>query len=75
MGLIYYIFEYLIVGRLFFKIICIFFIIMIICRKVFGREGGMFRRRESLFVNWSRFLRVGNGFVIGFERKLFSRDI
>lgn len=75
MGLIYYIFEYPIAGRLFFKIICIFFTIMTICRKASGREGGMFRRRESLFANWSRSLRVGNGSATGPERKSLPRDI
>ena len=51
MGLIYYIFEYPLAGRLFFKGICIFFTIMTMCRRASGREGWMFRRRESLFAN------------------------
>lgn len=60
MGLIYYIFEYPFAGRQFFKVICIFFTIMTICRRVSGREGWMFRRRESLFANWCISLRVCN---------------
>lgn len=60
MGLMYYISEYPVAGRLFFKVICIFFSIRTICRRVSGREGWMFRRRESLFANWSRSLRVYN---------------
>ena len=56
MELIYYIFEYPFAGSLLFKVICIFFTIMTICK-----EGKMFRRRKSLFANCSRFLRVFDG--------------
>lgn len=63
MGLIYYIFEYPFAGRVFpfFKVICIFFTITTVCRRASEREGWMFRRRESLFANWSRSPRVCNG--------------
>lgn len=50
MGLIYYIFEYPFAGRLFFKVICIFFTIMTICRRASGRKGWMFRRRERAYL-------------------------
>lgn len=61
MELIYYIFEYPFAGSLLFKVICIFFTIMTICRRAPGKEGKMFRRRKSLFANCSRFLRVFDG--------------
>lgn len=51
MGLIYYIFEYPLAGRLLFKGICISFTITTMCRRASGREGWMFRRGESLFAN------------------------
>lgn len=51
MGLIYYIFEHPSAGKLLFKVICIFFTIMTICRKAGGKEGWVFRGSESLFAN------------------------
>lgn len=48
MGLIYYIFEYPFAERLFFKVIYIFFTITTICRRAYGREGQMFRRKSLL---------------------------